>query len=136
MDWIALCPLQALPDGSARGFDPYDEQRDTVFVVRIGDAVYGYRNACPHVEGAPMAWRKDAYMNASRTHIVCHGHGAQFDIHSGICVSGPCLGQALTPLLLQITKDGIVKLASQEPNRLTDDAQPRPDGELRRHMCP
>jgi nitrite reductase/ring-hydroxylating ferredoxin subunit len=57
-----------------------------------------------------MAWRKDAYLSADGKQIVCSGHGAHFDIQSGKCESGPCLGQALTPVNLQIEQDGNVYL--------------------------
>jgi nitrite reductase/ring-hydroxylating ferredoxin subunit len=50
-----------------------------------------------------MAWRKDAYLNFERTRIVCAAHGAQFDIETGICALGPCLGQGLQPVELVVT---------------------------------
>lgn len=49
-----------------------------------------------------MAWRRDAYLNREATRIVCSGHGAEFDIASGVCMLGPCLGQSLTPVALEI----------------------------------
>jgi nitrite reductase/ring-hydroxylating ferredoxin subunit len=58
-----------------------------------------------------MAWRKDAYLNAARDRIVCHAHGAQFDIATGACLLGPCLGQSLTPVPLHIHADGELHLA-------------------------
>ncbi|CAB3806486.1 hypothetical protein LMG28688_06374 [Paraburkholderia caffeinitolerans] len=97
-----LCNLHDLPDGGARGFDPCETGRDTIFVVRRNGELRGYVDSCPHHPGAPMAWRKDAWLNARGTHIVCHGHGAQFDILTGACVLGPCLGQALTPVVLHV----------------------------------
>jgi nitrite reductase/ring-hydroxylating ferredoxin subunit len=50
----------------------------------------------------PMAWRKDAYLNADRNRIVCAAHGAQFDIASGVH-AGPCLGQSLQRWTLVVT---------------------------------
>lgn len=47
-----------------------------------------------------MAWRKDAYLSGDGQHIVCHAHGARFDIATGVCNLGPCLGHALTPVRL------------------------------------
>jgi len=95
---VRLCRLDELPDGGSRGFDPLQKGGDTLFVVRQGNHVHAWRNACPHINGAPMAWRKDAYLNADRDRIVCSAHGAQFDIVTGVCVLGPCVGQALQPL--------------------------------------
>jgi nitrite reductase/ring-hydroxylating ferredoxin subunit len=103
---VPLCRLNELRDGASRGFDPEATGQDTVFVVRRGDRVYGYRDACPHWGGVPMAWRKDAYLNADGTRIVCAAHGAQFDVASGTCLLGPCLGQALDPIAVTLGKDG------------------------------
>lgn len=76
--------------------------------MRHKSRVYGYKNSCPHVADSPLAWRKDAYLNAARTRIVCHGHGAEFDITSGICTLGLCLGQSLTPIVLTTSDAGEV----------------------------
>ena len=108
---LLLCRVEDVPDGTSRGFDPWCERRDTVFVVRQGEALFAYRDACPHVDGAPMAWRKDAYLNGDGNHIVCHGHGALFDIATGVCVLGPCLGEALTPVQIDCSAKGELHLA-------------------------
>jgi nitrite reductase/ring-hydroxylating ferredoxin subunit len=106
--WASLCEFALLPAGAARGFDPEGQGRDTLFVVRRGDLLRAYRNDCPHWPGSPMAWRKDAYLNADSTRIVCHAHGAQFDIETGLCVAGPCIGQSLAPLDLYVDEGGNV----------------------------
>jgi nitrite reductase/ring-hydroxylating ferredoxin subunit len=95
---VRLCAVEELPDGESRGFDPLRTGRDTLFVVRRAGRVRAWRDACPHIDGAPMAWRKDAYLNADRDRIVCGAHGAQFDIETGVCVVGPCLGRGLEPV--------------------------------------
>lgn len=107
---VRLCRLDELPDGDSRGFDPLGTGQDTVFVVRQGDTAYAYRDACPHYGSTPMAWRKDAYLNADRTRIVCSAHGAQFNITSGACTLGPCLGQSLTREPLVLTETGEIHL--------------------------
>jgi nitrite reductase/ring-hydroxylating ferredoxin subunit len=107
---MRLCHLQDLPDGSSRGFDPTGSGRDTVLLVRQGAQVFAYRDACPHVQAAAMAWRKDRYLNAAGTRIVCHAHGAEFDIATGVCTLGPALGLALTPVAVATQPDGTVCL--------------------------
>jgi nitrite reductase/ring-hydroxylating ferredoxin subunit len=106
---VFLCHLDELPDGHARGFDPRGSGRDTLFVVRRGRTLRAYRNACPH-HGTPMAWRKDAYLNAAGDRIVCAAHGAQFEIDTGRCTLGPCLGDTLDALALTLLDDGAVHL--------------------------
>jgi nitrite reductase/ring-hydroxylating ferredoxin subunit len=107
---MRLCHLDDLPDGDSRGFDPGASGRDTMLVVRQGRNLHAWRDVCPH-QGTPMPWRRHAYLNAARDHIVCSAHGALFDIHTGQCTLGPCLGQALTPVALTLGDDGEVRLA-------------------------
>jgi nitrite reductase/ring-hydroxylating ferredoxin subunit len=103
---VFLCRGDELAERVSRGFDPWNEGRDTVLLVRHGGEVYGWRDACPHHGGTPMAWRKDAYLNHDRNRIVCAAHGAQFDIESGACVLGPCPGQSLQRVALTTTPQG------------------------------
>jgi nitrite reductase/ring-hydroxylating ferredoxin subunit len=105
---IRLCRLEDIPDGDSRGFDPELVGRDTLLVVRQGSVLYAWRDACPHIDGVPMAWRKNAYLNASRDRIVCSAHGAQFDIATGVCTLGPCLGQSLQPVSVELDADGSI----------------------------
>lgn len=108
-----LCHLDDLPDGEARGFDPLRRGQDSLLLVRQGGAVHGWVDACPH-HGTPMAWRKDAYLNTARDRIVCAAHGAQFEIATGRCVLGPCLGDTLGRVPLTLQDNGEVHLAPQE----------------------
>jgi nitrite reductase/ring-hydroxylating ferredoxin subunit len=113
-DGVLLCRVDDLPTEGARGFDPQHTGRDTMFLVRRGDRISAWVNACPHVDGAPLAWRKDAYLNAGRSAIVCYGHGAVFDIDSGLCTSGPCVGQALTAIPLAVDSAGAIRLSPRQ----------------------
>lgn len=105
-----MCRFADLVDGASRGFDPLGEGRDTMFVVRQGAAVHGWRNNCPHIDGARMGWKRDEFLNGDRSMIACAAHGALFEIDTGVCTIGPCLGQSLTPVPLQI-REGNVFLA-------------------------
>ena len=102
--YIDLCPLGDLPPDSARGFDPFGEGRDALFVVRKGPNVYAYRNLCPH-QGSSLPWRKDAYLNSDASRIVCFAHGAEFEIDTGRCTIGAALGLCLHPVRLLIDED-------------------------------
>lgn len=109
-----LCYLNDLSDRGARGFDPWQDGRDSVFLVRKGDSVYGYFDNCPHLEGMPLPWRKDAYLDAEGQEIVCAAHGARFNIISGVCFIGPCKGQSLKPVPLTICDDGRILVGLEE----------------------
>ncbi|MDN8618825.1 Rieske (2Fe-2S) protein [Variovorax ginsengisoli] len=103
-----LCHVDELNEGSARGFALDRPGRDSMFLVKHEGMVHGYRNDCPHWPGSPMVWRRDGYLNRDATRIVCSGHAAEFEIASGRCTLGPCLGRSLTPVRLEIDAQGWV----------------------------
>jgi nitrite reductase/ring-hydroxylating ferredoxin subunit len=105
-----LCRLSDLEDGQALGFDPFKRGRDTVFVVRRSDKVYAYLDVCPHYGRTPLPWRKNAYLTKDAQHIFCSAHGAIFDIETGACMLGPCLGKSLSPVQVAISQAGEIQL--------------------------
>lgn len=112
MDTLLLHRIDDLPDGSSRGFDPRHTGQDSVLVVRRGERLFAYADVCPH-HGTPMAWRKDAYLNAAGDRIVCAAHGAQFEVDTGYCTLGPCLGDRLTAVPLHVLPNGEVHIADR-----------------------
>ncbi len=95
----------------ARGILPHPGAPRRVIVTRRDGRLYGWLDNCPHYDGgSPMAWRRDAYLDGSGDYLACHAHGALFDIESGECLIGPCLGMALTSVSLRV-EDGQVVLA-------------------------
>jgi len=112
---MILCRLEDIPDGDARGFDPSGVGRDTLFIVRQGNRLHGWYDRCPHEGDTPLPWRRHGYLNKNRTRIVCFAHGAQFEIASGICMLGPCLGERLDPVQLVIDAQGEVTLIDVPP---------------------
>lgn len=76
------------------------------FVVRKGDAVFAYENVCAHV-GHPLNWMPDAFLTKDRSSIICSSHGAQFEIDTGLCIAGPCIGKSLRAVATEI-RDGVV----------------------------
>jgi nitrite reductase/ring-hydroxylating ferredoxin subunit len=103
---VELCKLDDLPEGEARGFAVPGLKRKVV-VVRKNGVVFGYLDSCPHYAGGtPMAWKTNAYLDDEGQYIACHSHGALFDIETGICVLGPCLGRSLKTVPLTVLEQG------------------------------
>jgi len=98
---VRLCRLQELLVGSARGFDPEQTGQDTMFVLRRPQGVLAYVNKCPH-QDSRLEFRKDRFLSADGTRVICHGHGAHFDPDTGVCTHGACLGQSLEPIPTRI----------------------------------
>lgn len=102
-----LCRLDELDDPGSAGFTiGPPEQPRRIMVVRRGDAVYGYRNSCPHL-GAPLDWQGGRFLDRERRFLLCSMHGATFRIDDGYCLGGPCAGDSLGAVPLTLS-DGAV----------------------------
>lgn len=102
---VYLCHADAVGEGRSLGVAPDAHGQDTVILVRRHGRLHAWRDACPHLGGTPMAWRKDAYLSGDGASIVCAAHGARFDIESGACTLGPCLGQSLEAVTIVLTNE-------------------------------
>ena len=108
-----LCHSHELGEGRAHGCLPDDDGHDLLFIVRFHGELHAWRNSCPHIAGAPMAWKRHAYLSPDGKHIMCHAHGARFEPDSGLCVHGPCKGQYLQPVKLDVDPEGGIRLSGQ-----------------------
>ncbi|MFN3498355.1 MAG: Rieske (2Fe-2S) protein [Pannonibacter indicus] len=104
---LFLCREEEIAEAEAKGFGPLGSYRRKIIVLRHQGALRAWLDSCPHYStGTPMAWKTDAYLNGEGTHLACHSHGALFDMDTGECVIGPCLGQQLTPVSIAVTPAG------------------------------
>lgn len=109
-----ICALEELGDPGARGFTLGEgEWPLRGFVVRRGETIRAYVNHCPHA-GFPLNWQPDVFLAPGGQWIRCVMHGALFEIETGDCVSGPCMGHGLQPLGIQV-RDGYVVLDDDVP---------------------
>lgn len=112
MSEIKLCALEDIADGESAGFTAtLGDSTVAVLAVRQGDDVYVYENECPHI-GSPLDFNPGQFLNVERTHIMCSTHAALFQIHDGLCISGPCDGDHLTALPSTV-RDGSVFVSSE-----------------------
>lgn len=70
-----------------------------IVVIRRGGVLYMYENRCPH-QGTPLETFPDKFLNEDGSLLICSTHGARFRVEDGLCVSGPCKGQSLRPLMI------------------------------------
>jgi len=76
------------------------------FVVRQGDNVFAYQNFCVHV-GHQLNWIPDGFLTKDRSAIMCASHGAQYEIDTGLCFAGPCIGKSLRVVDVDV-RDGVI----------------------------
>lgn len=112
MSEVRLCALDDITDGTSAGFiAEFKDKRIAVLAVRQGDDVFIYENNCPHI-GSPLDFKPGQFLNIEQTHIICSTHGALFEINDGLCISGPCEGDQLTPLDASI-RDGSIYVSAR-----------------------
>lgn len=107
-----LCALDAIPDGGSKGASlrAAGVERD-IFMVRRGDRVFAYVNSCPHT-GATLNFQPDQFMSFDNYYIQCSIHAAQFRIHDGYCIYGPCLGFSLQRVAVEVSDGAVYALHS------------------------
>ena len=88
----------------------------SLFVVRRGDAVFGFVNRCPHA-GHELNLLPNEFLTRDGELLMCRSHGARFRVEDGFCVLGPCPGALLRSFAVGVV-DGIVVAEREELDRL------------------
>jgi nitrite reductase/ring-hydroxylating ferredoxin subunit len=83
-----------------------DVDGTSVLAIRRNGRIHCYRNRCPH-RGTELDWLPGRFLDDSGTMLQCSTHGALFDIASGECLAGPCVGERLDAVQLK-EHDGYV----------------------------
>ena len=108
----ALLALDAIADGGFAAVDAMiDGTPESLILHRDGNAVRAWLNICPHA-GRRLDWSPGEFLKSRDGLLVCAVHGASFELRHGECVAGPCRGDRLNPVALEI-RDGQVFLAAQ-----------------------
>lgn len=106
-----VCHLEELVRDGVRTVAGENDVPEVFLVARDG-TVRAYVNSCPHT-GAPLNWLPDQFLSVDGRHIQCANHLALFRIDDGRCVHGPCAGQGLTPVAIEV-REGKVWVAGEE----------------------
>lgn len=104
MEGAVICPLDGAADGGATcvevdGFP--------LIILRQGDAVRAFVNACPH-QYLPLNHKSDRLLSSDGSKIRCSNHSAGFDATTGEGVEGLGLGACLDPAPVHVSKGKIV----------------------------
>lgn len=130
----AICQTFEIDDNDARSFvlkkaggADGEGVAWPIIISRKGSNYYGFENACPH-QGQQLGAGGAEVMDDEGNFLVCRHHGAQFDIDSGQCFSGPCQGKALTTIAIVVDDGDVcitgVKLAEEDGLDLPDSDMP------------
>lgn len=107
-EWIEVLKGEPLDDPGTRGIEVegLSQPGAQLFLVHKDGALFAYRNSCPHT-GAPLEWQENQFLDQDNYFIECAMHGALFRVDDGVCLRGPCAGQALQGLPLRVDEHGV-----------------------------
>jgi|SRR6516165_10737140 nitrite reductase/ring-hydroxylating ferredoxin subunit len=91
--------MRVWDDGQLRPWD--------IFICRFGKTYHAYVNNCPHQE-VRLDWEKNNFFEPNYLKVLmCGKHGSQFDVETGVCISGPCEGKQLEKILCFLDEDDV-----------------------------
>lgn len=99
-----VCALADVPEGGTRcleldGFP--------LLLVRVGDTLRAYVNACPH-QYLPLDHKGDKLISADQAIIRCTNHAAGFSVETGEGVEGLGLGECLDAVPVHLADGRVV----------------------------
>ncbi|GAB3347911.1 Rieske (2Fe-2S) protein [Lysobacter tyrosinilyticus] len=77
------------------------DDAESLILHREGDAVRAWLNICPHA-GRRLDWAPGQFLKSKEGLLVCAAHGASFELQHGDCVAGPCRGEALRAVAVEV----------------------------------
>ncbi len=107
---MALIALDSIEDGGFAEVEAeIDGDSESLVLFRQGAQVRAWLNVCPHA-GRRLDWAPGKFLKSRDGLLVCAAHGASFELQRGDCVAGPCRGDSLRAVPVQVV-DGMVRLA-------------------------
>lgn len=102
-----ICMTEEIPEREARSYET--NNGETIFITQRDGSFYAYQNLCPHLQ-TELEFLENKFLDADGEFIECSTHGALFDVESGECISGPCMGDKLEKVDIKVHSDGGIYL--------------------------
>jgi nitrite reductase/ring-hydroxylating ferredoxin subunit len=107
---MVLIALDSIEDGGFAEVEAVlDGDAESLILHRDGQGVRAWLNVCPHA-GRRLDWSPGKFLRSREGHLVCAVHGASFELKRGDCVAGPCRGDSLREVAVEV-RDGQVVLS-------------------------
>jgi len=110
-----LVRLSDIDDGGfAEAEAVIDAESVSLILHRDGAGVRAWRNVCPHA-GRRLDWSPGRFLKSKDGLLVCAVHGASFETVEGVCVAGPCRGEHLQAVAVQVIDECVTLADVQDP---------------------
>ncbi len=104
-----IARIEAVPDRGAIIMElERNGARLSLILTRAGDKIAAFRNKCPHA-GYPLQRADGRVLVQEDRYMVCGAHGASFALTDGACAGGPCNGEGLERVAIDV-RDGEILL--------------------------
>lgn len=119
---MPLIALDSIEDGGFAEVEALVEgDAESLILHRDGPVVRAWLNVCPHA-GRRLDWAPGKFLKSKEGHLVCAAHGASFELAKGDCIAGPCRGDSLRAVAVEV-REGQVVLAEGHPSKLGSTSQ-------------
>jgi nitrite reductase/ring-hydroxylating ferredoxin subunit len=106
---MPLITLDSIEDGGFAEVEAsLDGDAESLILHRSGASVRAWLNVCPHA-GRRLDWAPGKFLKSKEGHLICAAHGASFELQRGDCIAGPCRGDSLRAVAVEV-RDGQVVL--------------------------
>ena len=106
---MPLITLDSIEDGGFAEVEAsLDGDAESLILHRSGASVRAWLNVCPHA-GRRLDWAPGKFLKSKEGHLICAAHGASFELQRGDCIAGPCRGDSLRAVEVEV-RDGQVVL--------------------------
>jgi nitrite reductase/ring-hydroxylating ferredoxin subunit len=98
----AVARVDELEPGSVKKFWLICQKyRIDAFLVNDQGRFHAYVNRCRHM-ATPLDFIRDQFLSEDGRYLMCYTHGALYEFASGVCIAGPCKGEALYRLPVSV----------------------------------
>ena len=107
-----ICSIHELPDNTSVKFRILEDGRAMeAFLIRFAGRYYAYKNRCAHMS-LTLDLDDNDFFTIDYQALICKTHGAIYSPENGICFAGPCYGEALEPLPVQLREGQVILVES------------------------
>tara|TARA_S200000501_G_C20476147_1_gene591766 strand:- start:185 stop:523 length:339 start_codon:yes stop_codon:yes gene_type:complete len=100
-------PKNLIEGGKGFKFEVFlSGQKYSAFVIKYKGKFFSYINSCAHLHHE-LDLIDGFFFDSTGDYLICSSHGALYEISSGVCVAGPCVGRKLVSLNILVKNVGI-----------------------------
>jgi len=102
-----LIALSRIPEGGfAEAEALVDGELESLILHRSAAGVRAWLNVCPHA-GRRLDWAPGEFLKSKDGLLVCAVHGASFETDGGECIAGPCRGEHLRAVAVEVHEGAV-----------------------------